>query len=218
MAKEPVPGRVKTRLCPPCTPDQAADLAAAAIADTLDAALASGADEVVMALDGRPGTWCPPGVRVVPQVDGPFDARLTAAWLEVGGPAVQIGMDTPQVTGALLDDAMATLALPGTGAVLGAALDGGWWLLGAHHADARMFDGVPMSRPDTGAHQRRRLHGLGLAVRDVTPLLDVDEFADAAAVAALAPSTRFATRFGTMGLLDVESGTDVAGLDVAVGS
>ena len=40
MAKEPVPGRVKTRLCPPCTPEEAAMVAAAALADTLDAVAA----------------------------------------------------------------------------------------------------------------------------------------------------------------------------------
>ncbi|MFN8051983.1 MAG: DUF2064 domain-containing protein [Acidimicrobiales bacterium] len=192
MAKEPVPGRVKTRLCPPCDPQGAADLAAAALADTLDAALDSGADEVVLALDGRPGDWCPDGVRIVPQCDGTFDRRLAHAWSTVGGPAVQIGMDTPQVTGALLDHAMETLTSPGTDAVLGDAHDGGWWIIGLHSADPAVFDGVPMSRPDTGALQRARLAQLGLSVRDLPSLTDVDTFDDALAVAALAPTTRFA--------------------------
>lgn len=204
MAKEPVPGRVKTRLTPPCTPDEAADLAAAAIADTLEAALGSSADDVVVVLDGRPGPWCPAGVRIVPQVEGPFDHRLAAAWDAVGGPAVQIGMDTPQVTSQLLDDAMAALSTPGTDAVLGPANDGGWWAIGLHGAVAAgfssppsagfsaVFAGVPMSRPDTGRLQRRRLTELGLSVVDLPELTDVDTFADAVNVAGIAPDTRFA--------------------------
>src|ERR1700753_3823247 len=59
MAKEPIPGRGKPRLSPPCTPQEAAALAAAALADVLAAATTCGADRVVLALDGRPGAWCP---------------------------------------------------------------------------------------------------------------------------------------------------------------
>src|SRR5215510_8302076 len=97
LAKEPVAGRVKTRLCPPCTPTTAAALAAAALADTLAAGCASGADRVVLALDGEPGDWCPPGVTVVDQGTGSLASRLTAAWQHARGPALLIGMDTPQL-------------------------------------------------------------------------------------------------------------------------
>jgi len=65
LAKEPRPGRVKTRLCPPCSPEEAATVAAAALADTLEAVAASGADRHILALDGRPGPWLPPGFEVV---------------------------------------------------------------------------------------------------------------------------------------------------------
>lgn len=200
MAKEPKPGRVKTRLCPPCSPEQAAHLAEAAIADTLDAALASGADEVVMALDGAPGPWCPPGVRVIAQDDGPFDRRLAAAWGTVGGPAVQIGMDTPQVTADDLDGAMAALDGPGIDAVLGTAPDGGWWIIGLRASDPRVFTGVPMSCHDTGLRQRTRLGDLGLTVATLAELNDVDSIDDAVAVSTLAPNTRFARSFASMDL------------------
>ena len=86
IAKEPVPGRVKTRLCPPCSPVEAAALAEAALADTLSAAVAAGADRVLVALDGRPGPWRPPGVVVVDQGAGELAARLTAAWAHAAGP------------------------------------------------------------------------------------------------------------------------------------
>lgn len=192
VAKEPRPGGVKTRLCPPCTPGEAAAVAAAALADTLEAACASGADRIVLALDGRPGPWCPPGVDVVGQGQGDLDRRLTRAWAAVTGPAVQIGMDTPQVTAADLADAMAALDGDGVDAVLGPAVDGGWWAIGMRRPHRHAFVGVPMSRPDTGARQRRRLADLGLCTRHLATRRDVDTWTDAVAVAADAPGTRFA--------------------------
>lgn len=194
MAKEPVPGRVKTRLCPPCTSGEAALLAEAALADTMAAATASGADRVIVALEGRPGLWCPPGVEVIAQVSGGLDRRLAAAWCAVGGPAIQIGMDTPQVTAADLDAAMANLESPGIGATLGPAEDGGWWLIGLRRADRAVFSGIPMSRSDTGDHQRARLDLLGLRWTTESSLRDVDDFADAVAVGEMAPHTQFAER------------------------
>jgi rSAM/selenodomain-associated transferase 1 len=193
MAKAPVAGRVKTRLCPPCTPAQAAALAAAALADTLAAARASSADRVVLALAGKPGPWLPPGVRVVAQRGGDLAERLANAWSDVGGPAVQIGMDTPQVTPALLDSASASLLGAGTDAVLGHALDGGWWAIGLRAPDPAVFAGVRMSRSDTGAQQARRLAEVGLRVRTLPILRDVDTFDDALAVAGAVPQSRFAT-------------------------
>lgn len=192
IAKEPRPGRVKTRLCPPCTPAGAAEVAAAALADTLGAACASGADRVVMALDGRPGAWCPPDVVVVDQGGGAFDRRLTRAWEAVPGPALQIGMDTPQLTSVDLDAAMAALVEDGVDAVLGPALDGGWWGIGLHRPHPQAFLGVPTSRSDTGDRQYARLTDLGLRTQRLTPRRDVDTWADALAVAADAADTRFA--------------------------
>lgn len=192
VAKAPVPGRVKTRLCPPCTPIEAAELAAAALADTLDAATASGADRVVLALDGQPGPWLPAGVVVLAQEGAGLADRLAHAWDVCGGPAVQIGMDTPQLTAPDLDDAMATLASRRTDAVLGPATDGGWWAIGLRRPDRRVFQGVPMSRPDTGAHQAARLQQLRLRTGLLPVRRDIDTIEDAVAVAVDAPSTRFA--------------------------
>ena len=197
IAKEPVPGRVKTRLCPPCSPDTAATIAAAALADTLTAACASGADRVVLALHGRPGPWCPPGVAVVGQGTGPLGRRLTTAWEHGRGPALLVGMDTPQVSAPDLDAAMATLDSPGVDAVLGPATDGGWWAVGLRRPHPAAFLGVPTSRPDTGVRQAARLAGLGLVVRRLDEQTDVDTWADAEAVAAARPGTRFAAAVRT---------------------
>ncbi len=190
MAKAPVPGRVKTRLCPPYTPREAADLAEAALADTLDAVTASGATRRVLALDGAPGPWLPPGFEVVAQCGGSFDRRLAHAWATAGGPGVQIGMDTPQVTAADLDHALA--ALDATEAALGYAADGGWWAIGLRRAHPDAFRGVPMSTDGTGRAQRARLRDLGLGVTLLPTMVDLDTAADLAAVAAAGPTTRTA--------------------------
>ena len=192
VAKRPLPGFAKTRLIPAFGPDGSAALAAAALADTFDAARECRADRVVVAFAGDPSGVVPSDFEVIPQRPGSFAERLAGAWEDAGGAGLQIGMDTPQVTGADLDDALDLLASPGTRAVLGPAVDGGWWAIGLHAPVPGVFDGVPMSRSDTGAHQQRRLDELQLPTRRLRTLRDVDEPADVVAVAASAPRTRFA--------------------------
>jgi glycosyltransferase A (GT-A) superfamily protein (DUF2064 family) len=191
FAKSPVPGRVKTRLSPPYTRVDAARLAAAALQDTLAAALAT-RRSVVLALDGAPPKWVPAAVHVVPQVRGAFDVRLAAA-VTAGrpGPVVVVGMDTPQLTPRLLG--LAADAVDGaTAAVFGPALDGGWWLLGLASPRPDLLLGVPASTPHTGTLQRRRLVDAGLSVTDLPELRDVDTADDVTAVARAAAGTRFA--------------------------
>lgn len=199
MAKAPVAGRVKTRLCPPCTPAEAAAIAEAALADTLDAVAACGAGRRIVAVDGAPGPWLPPGFEVIPQVDGGFDRRLAAAWSAAGGPGVQIGMDTPQVTPALLDGALASLE--DTSAALGLAVDGGWWAIGLRRPDPRVFLGIPMSTGATGDAQHARLRELGLSVTTLPALVDLDTVADLAAVTESGAAIRTATQARRIGML-----------------
>jgi glycosyltransferase A (GT-A) superfamily protein (DUF2064 family) len=195
MAKSPQPGRVKTRLCPPCTPEEAAAVATAALADTLDSVAASGADRKVVALDGAPGPWLPPGFEVVPQRGGDFNARLANAWTDAGGAGIQIGMDTPQVTAAELDGLLGGIDEgPSRRAVLGHALDGGWWAIGWRRADpGPVFAGVPMSTSDTGRAQEERLLAMGFDVVRAQTKRDIDTIDDLAAVATGFPWLRTAT-------------------------
>ncbi|MFF7765811.1 DUF2064 domain-containing protein [Streptomyces massasporeus] len=189
IAKEPRPGRVKTRLTPPFTPGQAAELAEAALADTLHAVAATPATRRVLVLDGAPGPWLPPGFDVVAQCAGGLDERLAQTFARCAGPALLIGMDTPQVTPELL-----TVDFADCDAWFGPAEDGGFWALGLACPDPALLRGVPMSTPVTGAVQRERLIAAGLRVRDLPTLRDVDTAPDAHAVAALAPRGRFAAR------------------------
>jgi glycosyltransferase A (GT-A) superfamily protein (DUF2064 family) len=174
LAKAPVPGQVKTRLCPPATPGEAARIAAASLLDTLDTTR------------GR--------CTVVALVGSLADAeRRAEVRADAGGsgPVIQLGMDTPQLDEALLDEA--GRALGSCDAVLGPARDGGWWALGVHDPrHARVLAGVPMSTPDTGALTLRALRAAGLRVTLLPELSDVDTMEDAERVAAVAPGSRFA--------------------------
>jgi uncharacterized protein len=189
VAKEPVPGRVKTRLVPPCTYEQAAALAEAALTDTLHTVLKVPARRRVLVLEGRPGPWLPRGFDIVPQCGGPLDERLAAAFAAVRGPALLIGMDTPQVTPDLL-----TVDLQAADAVFGPAVDGGFWALGLRRPDPALLRGVPMSTAATGAIQLSRLRSAGLTTVTLPRLRDVDTAADAVSVARQAPLGRFAAR------------------------
>ena len=196
IAKAPIAGRVKTRLCPPCTPEQAAMLAQAALVDTLAAARASAADRIVVVLEGRPGAWLGEGVDVIAQRGSGLDERLASAFEDLGGPTLIVGMDTPQVTARLLDQGL--LALDDHGAALGGTRDGGYWGIGLRDPDRRAIEGVPMSRAHTGRSQRARLQALGLSVAELMQLDDVDDIAAARRVAGLAPNTGFARAFREM--------------------
>lgn len=190
LAKAPVAGRSKTRLTPPLSPQEAAEVARAALLDTLDAVAAVDVRRRVLVLDGDAADLVPPGFTVVPQVGGGLDARLAGAFAAIdparSGPALLIGMDTPQVTPALL--VASAEALLEHDAVLGHAQDGGWWAVGLHRSDPQLFLGVPMSADDTGAHQEQRLRDRGLSPYLLPTLRDIDHAADLEAVAALMPA------------------------------
>ncbi|MEU0068240.1 DUF2064 domain-containing protein [Streptomyces sp. NPDC006332] len=185
IAKEPRPGRVKTRLTPAFTPREAAALAQASLADTLDTVVRTPARRRVLVLEGEPGPWLPPGFEVVRQCAGGLDERLAAAFAGCDGPALLIGMDTPQVTPELL-----TVDFADCDAYFGPAEDGGFWALGLAAPDPALLRGVPMSTSSTGAVQRARL--TGLRVRELPRLRDVDTAYDAEVVARAAPGGRFA--------------------------
>jgi uncharacterized protein len=194
IAKAPLPGRVKTRLCPPFTPAEAARLAEAALCDTLAAVRAVRGVRHVLVLEGEPGSWLERRIEILPQRGSGLGERLGCAFADLGGPAFIVGMDTPQLTPAHLRGALA--ALERHDAVLAPALDGGYWGIGLARAEPRVFAGVPMSRRDTCERQRQRLRALGLRWEEREPLLDVDDAASASAVAAAIPHSRFAHALG----------------------
>jgi rSAM/selenodomain-associated transferase 1 len=208
IAKAPVPGLVKTRLTPPFTPQEAARLAEAALADTLEAGARAPFARRVLALAGASATlrsrrghppragWLPPGFEVTGQRGQGLDERIAAAfddaYARLPVPVVLVGMDTPQVTPGLLERVTRPLARGEADAVFGPARDGGFWLLGLRRPDPGLILGVPMSQTHTGRGQLSRLLRASLRVRLAPELIDVDTAADADEVARQAPGSRFA--------------------------
>jgi glycosyltransferase A (GT-A) superfamily protein (DUF2064 family) len=205
VAKAPVIGRVKTRLGREVGMERAADLAAAALLDTVRAcAAAYGAERCHLSLDGDLADGqlaeeileATTGWTVHTQHGKDFAERLVHAHEDAsvasGAPVVQVGMDTPHLSARTLLEVGTLLTAPDA-AVLGPAYDGGWWLLGVGgpHLLAHLHE-VPMSRPETGALTREALLRAGARVSEVATLRDVDEVVDAESVAAEAPDTRFA--------------------------
>jgi glycosyltransferase A (GT-A) superfamily protein (DUF2064 family) len=208
MAKSPVPGRVKSRLGAVVGAEYAARLASAALADTLGAcadAFAAGAryialegqvghgvdaDQLAAALDG----WT-----VLRQLGPTLGDRITHAHRQVHArghaPVVQIGMDTPHVDRDLLGSVADRAARTGR-PVLGPCHDGGWWVLATTRADQVVGMGdVPMSRTTTFRDTAALLAAHGAAPVLTRTMRDVDEVADAVAVADTAPGTLFARRW-----------------------
>jgi len=209
VAKAPEPGRVKTRLCPPLTPLQAAELASAALLDSLAAAVEAveGARQrIVIAWQGELSAAVAAGETrqaldgclMIPQRGGSFAERLVNAHADVadlhpGSSVVQIGMDTPQISPAHLVTAAQQLRGSEDSAVLGLATDGGWWLLGlSRPSSAAAFARVPMSTASTGRRTRASLESRGCTVTLTDSMRDVDTWADAVDVAAQCPASRFA--------------------------
>ena len=190
IAKETLPGRVKTRLHPALSLDAAAEVAAASVADTLAVAISLDVERRILLFDG---VTPPPGsdlFEIVPQVAGSLDERLAAIFDAVTGRTVLVGMDTPQLTREHLAPVLDTAA--DIDAWFGPARDGGFWAIGMQQPRGDLIRGVPMSRDDTGAIQLSRLHAAGLRVKILPTLTDVDTIETAREVAAAAPDTRFA--------------------------
>ncbi|MDX1872007.1 DUF2064 domain-containing protein [Mycolicibacterium sp. 120266] len=202
VAKAPVPGLAKTRLAASIGAESAADVAAAALLDTLDAVAATPAAARTVVLTGDLGRASGAAAirdrlrtfTVIDQRGADFAERLANAHRDAsraGYPVLQIGMDTPQVSAALL--AEGAEALLGAEAVLGPAEDGGWWALGLFDAsEPDWLATVPMSRSDTGAQTIRALQGRGLEVQLLATLADVDTLGDVEKVRRqCGPTSRF---------------------------
>lgn len=202
LAKEPKPGRVKTRLQRRFSADEAVQLAAAAVRDTQRAIRASRVPRRILCWDGDPSQFAD-GFEVLPQRTGTLNDRLAGAFNDLGrdvsARVLLIGMDTPQISSALLDTDW-----NGCDAVLGLSDDGGFWAIGLQSPDPisalrqaqaifadPVFAGIEMSTARTGSAQLARLLSLGRSVKLLPPLRDVDEPEDAAYVADHFPSLEF---------------------------
>lgn len=194
IAKECVPGAVKTRLTPPLSPAGAARVAAASLDATLRTARAVRADRHLLFLQGAPPAAAA-DFEVLRQPVGTLDVRLAALFDAMTDRTLLIGMDTPQldrdVLQTVLDDDSAADAW------FGPATDGGFWALGMADPRGDLIRGVGMSLAGTGAMQRARLTAAGLRVRDLPTVTDADTIQSACEVAALLPGSAFTVALST---------------------
>ena len=197
MAKAPTPGRVKTRLVPPLTAEEAmqlsgcflqdvtANIALAARTLPIDAyvAYAPAGDEAVFAGVTAPGTALvlADGSPAMPEGVERFGRCLLHAaqgLFALGyGMACLLNSDSPTLPTGLLVAAARALALPGDRAVLGPADDGGYYLIGMKAPHATLFRAIDWSTEQVAALTAARAAGLGLPLVTLAPWYDVDDAA-----------------------------------------
>ncbi len=192
MAKASVPGRAKTRLVPPLSFEEAADLNTAFLQDVAENLLA--ADEQARAAQSAAivgyAAYGPPGAsdffRILPD-----SISLIEAWLPNFGDcllhtisqvlgrghhsAVVLNSDSPTLPTALLVETAAVLARPGDRAVLGPSTDGGYYLLGLKSAHARVFEDITWSTERVAEQTLARAREIGLDVYRLPTWYDVDD-------------------------------------------
>ena len=193
LAKECIPGQVKTRLHPPLSLEAAADIAAACIDITATVVESFEWTRKILCFDGDLLPRDFDGWEVIEQARGGLDERIGAVLDACSGPSVLIGMDSPQLDPLVLESLSRDWP-EGCDAWLGPAVDGGFWALGLREPDGDLVRGVPMSRENTGAIQYARLIDAGLATTILPSLRDIDTIDDLDAAARLLPGTVLETR------------------------
>ncbi|MBI4423099.1 MAG: TIGR04282 family arsenosugar biosynthesis glycosyltransferase [Elusimicrobia bacterium] len=186
--KAPAPGRVKTRLAAGIGARAAARAHVALSRATRDALAAARGLRVVWVYAAAPRfrdlAWLgrPPG-EVWPQGKGDLGTRLEAAFARAfarGAPAaLAIGADCPELGARRLEAAAA--ALRAAEVVVCPAEDGGYALIGLRAPRPALFRAIPWSSPRTLAATLARARSLGLSVRRLERVSDVDRPADLAA-------------------------------------
>jgi rSAM/selenodomain-associated transferase 1 len=192
MAKAPIPGKVKTRLSPPLSPMQAADLNACFLRDTVanlaDAALSAPAEVVISytpsgAEDAFAGIL-PEGTLLLPQRGDGFGQRLLATAIDLiacGFTSVcLIDSDSPTVPTREFIAAVRQLARPGSRAVLGPSADGGYYLIGLQRPEANLFDRITWSTALVNRQTLERAAEIGLPVILLAEWYDIDDAASLA--------------------------------------
>ena len=182
MAKAPRAGAVKTRLCPPLAPREAAALARCFLRDRIaqlrDLPGATPAIAFAPAAERELFERLAPGFVLIPQRGRDLGARLRstlAALLGAGhGAAIAIGTDTPTLPASVLRQAMDLIASGDVDVVLGPAEDGGYYLIGVRADLPALFEAMPWSTAEIFELTLRRAGAAGLRTACVSPWFDVD--------------------------------------------
>ncbi|CAI4033264.1 Glycosyltransferase [Nitrospira tepida] len=191
FAKAPIAGQVKTRLCPPLTPDEAASLHGSFVLDSLERSKAA-IQQQKLSLDRI--LACAPsaahaffkilgerhGVRLIDQVGDDLGARMDQAastlFAEGYRRLLIVGTDLPSLPLSTYRDALAQLDRHPV--VLGPALDGGYYLLGLTQPAPELFDRIPWSTAEALKATLARAEAAGLSVGQLQSWRDADTIED----------------------------------------
>lgn len=182
FAKAPVPGQVKTRLSPPLTPEEAAEVARACLHDTLERFSRSRDVAMTLFLEGEPddalrALAARHAVPIRPQASGSLGARLRAALGALLGEghacAIAIGSDSPTLPPARI--AAAIGALRAHDAVLGPTEDGGYYLIGVSRPAWALLEEIPWSTSEVARVTRERAAQAAISLAELEAWYDVDD-------------------------------------------
>lgn len=185
IGKAPLPGRTKTRLIPPFSPEDAATLYQAFLLDTLTLASSLEWDQTSLihpvghgrALRGL----VPDRVRLVEQEGtGLGDALGSAFKSEFArgcDSAILIGSDNPTLSAEPVAAAQRALD-DGADLAIGPSVDGGYYLIGMRQPRPGVFEDIEWSTPRVYQQTLERARNLGLRVDTVSAWYDVDEPSD----------------------------------------
>jgi rSAM/selenodomain-associated transferase 1 len=215
FAKAPIPGHVKTRLCPPLTPDEAATVHGSFVLDTLErtrAAVSKFRLPVDRYLACAPSSTLTffkimeerQAVRLLDQEGDELGSRMNRAFetlfAQGYGRVVIVGTDVPSLP--LETYEQAVQLLNGHDVVLGPAVDGGYYAVGLKKGAPALFQDIPWSTDRVLALTKEKAAGLGLSVgllpewRDVDTIDDLNALFDASRLDATKPKREqsFSTR------------------------
>jgi rSAM/selenodomain-associated transferase 1 len=195
-AKQPLPGQVKTRLCPPLSPLQAAGLYHCALQETVARMREHGTFELVLCYAGE-RSWFEgafPSVRLLPQRGADLGARMADSFASLLGQgyrqAVLIGSDAPDLPLPLVEEAFRQLRQ--VEVVLAPAADGGYVLIGKAVSRPELFEAIRWSSPEVLPETLRRITDFGLKARLLPGWEDLDDLAALGRLLQRSPHSRTA--------------------------
>jgi len=181
FAKQPVAGRVKTRLTPPLSAEQACRLYQAALQESFASLCRSGVSVVICYAGER--CWFEqafPGQPLLAQEGARLDDRLThavqALFAAGAGPVLLAGSDSPDLPLGLVKEVVDCLAHQDV--VVVPCRDGGYAVVGLRQPTTDIFNDIPWSTPGVLEATRRSCHERGLAYHETSGWDDLDEIAD----------------------------------------
>ncbi len=178
FAKQPCPGTVKTRFCPPLRPDEAAELYTTALQETVERLSSAPCSLLICYVGDR--AWFDrtfPGMHLLSQGDGDLGHRLTttskALFKSGSGPLLLVGSDSPDLPLEIVTEALSALAQADV--VITPCQDGGYAMIGLRQAQPELFEQIPWSTAEVLKTTRQRAAELGLDYYETAVWDDLDD-------------------------------------------